>query len=154
MYGAMSLANHVELMRETNQMIYRSAAEAEAKAASGEESDLVVRGGSIVDGTGSERFDSDVGVRDGKIAAVGPGLGKGAREIDARGRLVPPLCDARDMGRVIRGCRKGKGSIFTSHTHTRKGAAKHRQQVRGGRTRRGRAVSDRHGARGLVDGRR
>ena len=72
----------------------------------------------------------------------------------ARGRLVPPLCDARDMGRVIRGCRKGKGSIFTSHTHTRKGAAKHRQQVRDGRTRRGRAVSDRHGARGLVDGRR
>lgn len=34
------------------------------------------------------------------------------------------------MGRVIRGCRKGKGSVFTSHTHTRKGAAKHRQQVR------------------------
>merc|ERR1712216_339732 len=40
------------------------------------------------------------------------------------------LRDARSMGmgRVIRGCRKGKGSVFTSHTHTRKGAAKHRQQ--------------------------
>ena len=37
MYGAMSLANHVELMRETNQMIYRSAAEAEAKAAAAQE---------------------------------------------------------------------------------------------------------------------
>merc|ERR1712100_307681 len=30
------------------------------------------------------------------------------------------------MGRVIRGCRKGKGSVFRSHTHTRKGEAKHR----------------------------
>merc|ERR1712216_365528 len=40
------------------------------------------------------------------------------------------LRDARSMGmgRVIRGCRKGKGSVFNSHTHTRKGAAKHRQQ--------------------------
>ena len=47
-------------------------------------------------------------------------------------RTHPPLRDARSlaMGRVIRGCRKGKGSVFTSNTHTRKGAAKHRQQVR------------------------
>jgi large subunit ribosomal protein L8e len=28
------------------------------------------------------------------------------------------------MGRVIRACRKGRGSIFKSHTHRRKGAAK------------------------------
>lgn len=28
------------------------------------------------------------------------------------------------MGKVIRGQRKGKGSIFKSHTHFRKGAAK------------------------------
>lgn len=30
------------------------------------------------------------------------------------------------MGRVIRSQRKGRGSIFTSHTTHRKGAAKHR----------------------------
>jgi len=30
------------------------------------------------------------------------------------------------MGRVIRSQRKGKGSVFRSHTHNRKGAAKHR----------------------------
>lgn len=30
------------------------------------------------------------------------------------------------MGRVIRSQRKGRGSVFTSHTTTRKGAAKHR----------------------------
>jgi hypothetical protein len=33
------------------------------------------------------------------------------------------------MGRVIRGQRKGAGSIFTSNTSKRKGSAKHRQQV-------------------------
>ena len=44
------------------------------------------------------------------------------------------------MGRVIRGCRKGKGSVFTSHTHTRKGAAKHRQQVRAREKRLSRAM--------------
>jgi len=31
------------------------------------------------------------------------------------------------MGRVIRAQRKGRGSIFTSHTRLRKGPAKHRQ---------------------------
>ena len=33
------------------------------------------------------------------------------------------------MGRIIRGQRKGAGSIFTSNTSKRKGAAKHRQSV-------------------------
>merc|ERR1711988_1162139 len=35
-----------------------------------------------------------------------------------------PFFCSLTMGRVIRGQRKGKGSIFTSHTHHRKGAAK------------------------------
>merc|ERR1712216_685086 len=40
------------------------------------------------------------------------------------------LRDARSsrMGRIIRGQRKGAGSIFTSNTSKRKGSAKHRQQ--------------------------
>jgi len=48
------------------------------------------------------------------------------------------------MGRVIRSCRKGKGSVFRSHTHTRKGAAKHRQQVSND-ARSARAARDRRG---------
>ena len=36
------------------------------------------------------------------------------------------LCACLQMGRVIRSQRKGRGSIFTSHTTHRKGAAKHR----------------------------
>src|SRR3546814_4660702 len=50
--------------------------------------DLVVRNGRIA--TASDVFDADVGIRDGVIAALGPGLGAGRREIDAAGRWVLP----------------------------------------------------------------
>ena len=52
--------------------------------------DLVIRGGTVVDGTGSEPFEADVGVKDGRIASVGKVAGAGAEEIDAKGRLVIP----------------------------------------------------------------
>ena len=40
--------------------------------------------------------------------------------------LQSGACSDVQMGRVIRSQRKGRGSIFTSHTTHRKGAAKHR----------------------------
>jgi N-acyl-D-aspartate/D-glutamate deacylase len=52
--------------------------------------DLVIRGGTIVDGSGRERFSGDVGVREGRIAAVGEVAERGRRELDARGLLVTP----------------------------------------------------------------
>jgi N-acyl-D-aspartate/D-glutamate deacylase len=52
--------------------------------------DLVVRGGTVVDGTGAAPFESDVGVKDGRIAAIGRISGAGADEIDARGQVVAP----------------------------------------------------------------
>jgi N-acyl-D-aspartate/D-glutamate deacylase len=52
--------------------------------------DLVVRGGTVADGTGSSAREADVAVKDGKIAAVGKVSGKGAEEIDAKGLLVTP----------------------------------------------------------------
>ena len=52
--------------------------------------DLVVRGGAVVDGTGAQAFEADVGVKDGRIAAVGKLSGGGAEEIDARGQMVIP----------------------------------------------------------------
>jgi N-acyl-D-aspartate/D-glutamate deacylase len=52
--------------------------------------DLVIRGGTVIDGTGRPGFTGDVGVRGGRIAAVGAVDGIGAEEIDATGRLVTP----------------------------------------------------------------
>src|SRR3954464_6271181 len=52
--------------------------------------DLVVRGGTVVDGSGQPGFEADVGVKDGQVAAVGKLAGAGAEEIDAKGQLVIP----------------------------------------------------------------
>ncbi|MCC7010325.1 MAG: D-aminoacylase [Acidobacteria bacterium] len=53
--------------------------------------DLVIRGGRVVDGTGNPWFAADVGIRDGRIAAVGNLAGETARrDIDARGLVVAP----------------------------------------------------------------
>lgn len=54
------------------------------------EYDLVVRGGTVADGTGGALVDADVGVKDGRIAAVGKSLKAGSEEIDARGLVVTP----------------------------------------------------------------
>jgi N-acyl-D-aspartate/D-glutamate deacylase len=54
------------------------------------EYDLIVRRGTVADGTGSALREADVAVMGGKIAAVGKVAGKGAEEIDARGLLVTP----------------------------------------------------------------
>ena len=52
--------------------------------------DLVIRNGTIVDGTGAPRFAGDIAVKDGLIAAVGTVQGSGAEEIDAGGKIVAP----------------------------------------------------------------
>jgi dihydropyrimidinase len=50
--------------------------------------DLVVRQARVA--TASDVFESDIGVRDGRIVSLGRGLAAGAREIDAAGRVVTP----------------------------------------------------------------
>ena len=52
--------------------------------------DIVIRGGSIVDGTGSPAFNGDIAVDDGRITAVGGRAGPARRVIDADGLLVTP----------------------------------------------------------------
>ena len=52
--------------------------------------DLVIRGGTIVDGSGSPGFSGDVGIEGGRIAVVGEVTDSGRREIDAAGRVVCP----------------------------------------------------------------
>lgn len=53
---------------------------------------ILVRGGTVYDGSGGPGIEADVLVRDGLVAALGPGLEapEGARIVDARGAWVTP----------------------------------------------------------------
>ena len=52
--------------------------------------DLIIRNGTVIDGTGADRFEADIGIRGGKIARVGRITENAANEIDAGGKLVTP----------------------------------------------------------------
>ena len=52
--------------------------------------DLIIRGGTVVDGTGAPSRQADVAVTDGIVTEVGTVDGTAAREIDADGALVAP----------------------------------------------------------------
>ncbi len=52
--------------------------------------DIVIRGGTVVDGSGKQRFSADVGIKDGVIAEVGRITAPAARTIDADGLIVSP----------------------------------------------------------------
>ena len=52
--------------------------------------DLLIRGATVVDGSGGEPFVADVGIQDGRIAQVGH-ISSAAREtIDAQGAWLTP----------------------------------------------------------------
>ncbi len=52
--------------------------------------DTVIRGGSVVDGSGKPRFTADVGVKDGRIVEIGKITTPAARTLDADGLVVSP----------------------------------------------------------------
>ena len=52
--------------------------------------DLVIRSGSVIDGTGKQGFTADVAVKDGIIVDLGKVSGRGAQEVSADGALVTP----------------------------------------------------------------
>jgi N-acyl-D-aspartate/D-glutamate deacylase len=52
--------------------------------------DLIIRGGTVVDGTGAEMVEADVAIYNGRIIEVGQIAATGVEEIDARDRLVMP----------------------------------------------------------------
>ena len=55
------------------------------------ELDLLIRGGTVIDGSKAPRFDADVGVTDGRIVAIGDLSGGRAKTvIDATGKIVAP----------------------------------------------------------------
>ena len=52
--------------------------------------DLVIENGTVVDGSGAPGYRADVGVANGRIAFIGPRVGKGRQRIDAEGHVVAP----------------------------------------------------------------
>jgi N-acyl-D-aspartate/D-glutamate deacylase len=78
--------------------------------------DLVIRGGTIVDGTGAEPFEGDLAFAGGRIAELGEVPGRGREEIDARGKLVTPgFVDVHptstDRSPGIRTSRRRRGTV-------------------------------------------
>ena len=52
--------------------------------------DLVIKNGSVVDGSGNPQYRADVAVQDGKIAAIGRINDRAKQTIDAEGHVVSP----------------------------------------------------------------
>ena len=52
--------------------------------------DLVIRGGTVVDGTGAAQYQADIAVSEDRITDVGKVTGSARREIDASGKIVTP----------------------------------------------------------------
>lgn len=52
--------------------------------------DLLIKHGTVVDGTGAPRYRADIAVRDGKIAEIGTLTGGAKKVIDAGGLIVTP----------------------------------------------------------------
>lgn len=68
-----------------------STAQAQGNARGSSPFDIVIEHGHIIDGTGSPWYAADVGIRDGRIAAIGQLSGAPAgRRIDAHGLVVAP----------------------------------------------------------------
>ncbi|MFZ0923021.1 MAG: hypothetical protein WA020_08150, partial [Candidatus Acidiferrales bacterium] len=66
-------------------------ARAQGAKAESAEYDIVIRDGHIIDGTGSPWYAGDIGIRDGRIAAIGDLAHAQAKQtIDAAGRVVAP----------------------------------------------------------------
>ena len=52
--------------------------------------DLMIRGGTLIDGTGAPARRGDLGIREGRIAAIGDVSGTADRVLEADGRVVSP----------------------------------------------------------------
>ena len=52
--------------------------------------DLIIRNGTVIDGTGNDRFVADIGIKEDKIAKIGQIADSATVEIDAKGKLVTP----------------------------------------------------------------
>ena len=54
------------------------------------EASLIIRGGTLVDGTGAAPYEADIAIGDGRILEIGKISARAAEEIDAKGLIVTP----------------------------------------------------------------
>ena len=52
--------------------------------------DIALTGGTVADGTGADRFQADIGIRDGKIVAIGELTEAAEATVDVTGMVVSP----------------------------------------------------------------
>jgi N-acyl-D-aspartate/D-glutamate deacylase len=52
--------------------------------------DLIIRTGTVIDGTGGDPFEADIAIESGKIVSIGKITATAAEEIDARGKIITP----------------------------------------------------------------
>ena len=52
--------------------------------------DVLIKGGTVVDGSGADRFQADVAINSDRVVAIGDNLGSAKRTVDAEGKLVTP----------------------------------------------------------------
>ena len=102
--------------------------------------DLILRGGTIIDGSGLPGYTGDVGVAGGRIVSVGRPLGDGARVVDATGKVVAPgfidphtHYDAQVLLRPVRATRPSstaspRSSPATARSAWRRCGAAHRDR--------------------------
>ena len=65
--------------------------------------DLILRGGTVVDGKRSQPYAADICIREGRIARIAPEGGEEAREVvDVSGLAVAPGFIATDMTAALR----------------------------------------------------
>lgn len=89
--GTFSMANTRSLGISIILIVLAAVAADGARADEGDVYDIVILGGSIVDGSGYAAYESDIGIRDGVIAAIGKlGDAPSGTRINARGKVVTP----------------------------------------------------------------
>ena len=52
--------------------------------------DMIIKNGTVLDGTGDDRYVADIAIKDGKIAKIGEINESAEKKIDAQGKLVTP----------------------------------------------------------------
>jgi N-acyl-D-aspartate/D-glutamate deacylase len=80
------MPNSASLLRALSLALFCAA----CASAPSDEFDLVIRHGTIVDGSGGKPYEGDVALRGDRIVALGNFEGRGRTEIDAAGRAVAP----------------------------------------------------------------